>query len=190
MSEQMKNHRAVFDALSGSACLTVQNLVAITGINRKLICHACCDLVQNGYIQRKERGCYELTEEGLKVKSGQGVLKKGYRGRKPAKHKKTLRVGLWRAMRCLKKFTAGDLLELSSRGESKSEYSNAKCYIQRLAEHGILYELRRGTDARGKTGNGEKRYSLVKDLGLLAPIIKRNKDLYDPNTGETWPWNG
>lgn len=190
MSEQMKNQRAVFDALSPSACLTIQNMVAITGLDRKALCHSCMDLVRNGYIQRKERGCYELTAEGLKVKAEQGVLKKRYDGRKPARQKKTLRVRLWRAMRSLKKFTVNDLLELSARDCSKSEWSNAKYYVLRLTEHGILYELRRGTDARGKTGNGEKRYSLVKDLGLLAPIIKRNKDLYDPNTGETWLWNG
>lgn len=190
MSEQMKNQRAVFDALSPSACLTIQNMVAITGLDRKALCHSCMDLVRNGYIQRKERGCYELTAEGLKVKAGQGVLKKRYDGRKPARQKKTLRVRLWRAMRSLKKFTVSDLLELSARDCSKSEWSNAKCYVLRLVEHGILYELRRGVDASGKKGNGEKRYSLTNDLGLLAPIIKRNKELYDPNTGETWPWNG
>jgi len=189
MNIPMKNQKAIINALMPQACLTIQNMVAITGFDRKVVCQTCCDLIRNGYIQRKERGCYELTKKGLDVKNGDAVLKKGYNGRKPTKQKKTLRIALWRAMRCLKKFTVGDLLELVCT-EDKSGYSNAKCYVLRLTEHGVLYELRRGTDTEGKKNNGEKRYSLVEDLGLQAPIIRRNKDMYDPNSGRIRAWIG
>lgn len=177
---------AVLAALSASRrCLTIEEMVAAAGISRRQVSNGAVGLIARDYAVRRERGCYEVTEEGLEAHAAGTPLTGGPTG--PMERKKpvanALRARLWRAMRMKGKFSLGDLLNLAANGDERDAVNNAGRYIRALVAAGYLTELRRAKPDRPGS-NGTKRYALLRNSGPLTPMLRRGGDIYDPNTGK------
>ena len=85
------------------------------------------------------------------------------------------RARIWEAMRGLRRFTIGDLCELT--GE---DYHNVKRFVRVLELAGYLRKSRAGEPG------AKYRYLLVRDTGPRAPVQKAVRFLWDPNTDEYW----
>lgn len=187
------NQMALIRALPAGACLTVDDLTAVVPMDRRVIVKTAGALVTRGLLERVERGCFQLTAEGRRVVESGESLSSGPQGshtgaRTP--RRTTLRTRLWRAMRVHGKFTVGDLLTAAVRGAEKDPENNAHQYLRRLQEAGYLHRLpvrRKGT---ALTSNGFCRWTLIRDTGPDAPMLRRTAtgwEIRDPNTGEVWP---
>ncbi|MFL7904713.1 hypothetical protein ACJ41P_26535 [Azospirillum argentinense] len=178
---------AVLAVLSASRrCLTIEELADTAGISRRQAWNGTVGLIARDYVVRRERGCYEVTEEGLVAHTAGTPLKSGPAGplercRKPQAN--TLNGRLWRAMRMKGKFSLGDLLNLAAHGDEGNAEHNAGRYVRALVAAGYLTELRRAKPDRPGS-NGVKRYALLRNSGPLTPMLRRGGDIYDPNTGE------
>lgn len=84
---------------------------------------------------------------------------------------------MWRSMRLLKDFSAVDIAATASAGGVKVSLSAARSYCARLCKAGYLH---------GKQG----RFKFIPSMytGPGAPMIQRNKQVYDPNLKKVvWP---
>ncbi|MGE4527983.1 MAG: hypothetical protein AB7D00_06410 [Rhodospirillaceae bacterium] len=180
-------------ALSRDACLTVAELVAASGLDNRVVVKAAAQLIGRGLADRAEVGCFTLTAEGeafrasgKEVTSGpKGPLTQSYRRAR----RTTLRDRLWAALRVRRKASIPELLELASNGEAAA-LSLAQKYTSALCRSGHLRELRRDPGT-APTSNGFKRFALIRDTGPEAPLVRvRAREVYDPNTGETYPLGG
>lgn len=165
-------------------CLVLDELAAALGLTKNNITIGARALIERGYAVRRERGCFEITPEGVALRVSGMELSSGPRG--PVKRtrgvKKSLRRCLWRAIRIKQKFTVCDLLVLSTNGDEKSARNNAQGYVRALAAAGYLAEL------RSLTPNGPKRYALVRDTGPEMPLLRHELGIiYDPNTKAVYP---
>ena len=114
-------------------------------------------------------------------------LTSGPRGPQPGKrlYKGTLRERAWHAMRIRRKFTLGEILELSAREDDRAAASNVGKYIRALVKTGFLAALASRERGIAPTSNGAKRYLVVRDAGPKAPRwLPRRGMVYDPNAQE------
>ena len=176
---------AVLNAIPPGDCLSLDRLVEESGRNRRQVSNAAAKLVERGLVERIDKGCFRLTEDGLRAQAERLEIKSGPRG--PMERKRpprdSLRKRLWRAMRQEKKFTINALLINAVRDET-SAYSAAGHYVRRLERAGYLMRLPRREAGSSLTSNGFLRWSLVNDTGPLPPLPRRDGSVYDPNTGE------
>jgi predicted transcriptional regulator len=177
----------VLAELPAGACLTVDQLVEVRGMSRRDISTAACGLIRRGYLERVERGCYQLTQEGLRAKESGDRLTCGPAApltqvcRRP--RRRTHRDLLWFALRILGtsgKPTIADLLEVAGLDQA-ANYSNALRFLQALRKAGIVRRMPRREQALSLTSNGCHRYLLRKDLGPQTPV-ERREGLFDPNS--------
>lgn len=82
----------------------------------------------------------------------------------------------WSSMRILPQFTVPDLVATAEIGES-----NAGKYVQGLAVFGYLRIIQ--PKAEGRKG-GHAVYKLIRNTGPLAPRLRTDGWVYDPNTGD------
>ncbi len=117
------------------------------------------------------------------------MLKPGPKGPhgKPRVVAGTLREKAWRAMQIKGKFTLTDLCRAALTGEeaARDPRGNIAHYLRGLARAGIVAAMKTRPAAAG--GGGEKRWLLVRDLGRLAPTLRRTGAVYDPNAGREVP---
>jgi len=180
---------AVFRAIREDACLTMDELEAATGLSRKQVSQGAARLVQRRYIERVERGCFQLTEpgrvarqNGVELSCGPNAPLTGHRRNR----QNTFRARLWRAMRLKVKFGLSDIIALASR-EERGPRTNATRYVRQLARAGYLLELPRQKGS-APTSNGFKRWALVRNTGELAPMPTADGvEVWDPNTQEVFP---
>ena len=102
----------------------------------------------------------------------------------------TLRQKAWRAMQIKGKFTLSDLVRnvVTAADKARNPRNNLGRYVAGLTRIGILVELKRRAAPTSLTSNGEKRWTLVRDLGRQAPVMRRDGlSVYDPNSGQTIP---
>jgi len=164
---------AVLKALvETNACLTVDALAEMTGLSHKLSACAAGRLIVRGLAVRRERGCFEATEEGRRVATSGEALTSGPRGllTAPRKAARGLRARVWAAIRIQRKFTLADLLRAAARGTEKDADGNIGRFLRALAAAGYIAETRRAKST-SPTSNGEKRYALIKDPGPIAPVV-------------------
>jgi predicted transcriptional regulator len=176
-----ENQNTILRAIGPDACLTIEALANETGLKRKAISQACSKLVTRGFVDRVETGCFQLTEGGKLVFENNANLSSAPIGPrvKPRKHAKSMRIRIWRAIRMKRKFTISDIVTLASK-EEKAPRDGVQRYLCVLSQAGYLHRLKQAGKAR--------RYSLIRDLGPEAPIIRNNRtEVYDPNTEETYP---
>jgi hypothetical protein len=178
---------AVRDQLPPHACLTIDELdAALRNYPRRKIVNATLKLMSRGLIERVERGCYQLTPEGVISRADCEALTSGPNAPHTAKAQKQrgnhLRQRVWRVMPVKIKFTIDDLLSVAAKGEEKNARNNVQKYLRHLCQAGYLRELRR-SPGDALTSNGFKRYQIIRHTGPLAPI-PRNNGVYDRNTGE------
>ncbi|SDI52229.1 hypothetical protein [Propionivibrio dicarboxylicus] len=109
---------------------------------------------------------------------------------KPRVMQGTLRQKAWRAMQIKGKFTLSDLVRnaVSEEDKAKDPRNNIGRYVAGLTHAGILVEMRRRAVPTSPTSNGEKRWTLVRDLGRKAPVMRKGgNSVFDPNSGQMIP---
>jgi hypothetical protein len=113
------------------------------------------------------------------------------RGRPPGSTKQGatgLRGKCWWLMRELGTFTINRLLETYATGTEKDAHNNLDNYLFRLAACGVVERLDQRQQSDALTSNGYVVWRLKRNLGLLAPVWRREqKVLWDPNRQEVLP---
>jgi len=181
--------RDCLDALDDDRCLTVDELMTRTRLTRKQVAADMNRLVQRGYVERVERGCFQLTAEGRAAKADGRPITPGPNARHTGPRtppRKTLTRRVWRAVRATqgKRFTVEQILEVAlTDGETKG--ADVRRYLGLLARAGHLRRFRRRRDDGVKYSNGQVVYALIRDTGPEHPIPRQKRTiLHDPNTGE------
>lgn len=184
---------AVFNAIRPGICLTLDQLAeALPDHRRRPLINATRRLIERGWVERVERGCYQLTAAGGDAQAAGLEIKSGPRGgfERKTPVRNSLNTRLWRAMRLKGKFTIPALLELAAKDE-KNPYQGAARFVRLLEKAGYLLRLPRREKGTAPTSPGYIRYTLVRDTGDLPPMLRRgNKAIFDPNTGEEVSWTG
>lgn len=176
----------VVEELLDGACLTTAALAELTGLTNHSVAQACSKLVSRGWIVRRERGCFELSERGRKAhEAGETVTSGSHSPRTEAKprrpRRRTGRDKMWSAMRTLRKFALTDLETMS--GASRCDAQRYTCV---LALAGYLGRLR-SEPGTAPTSNGFHRYLLIRPSGPDAPIYRAKlREVFDPNSGEVF----
>ena len=195
MAGEASDQMAVLCALSDHECRDIGSLAAIRpDLNNRRIVKAMGRLILRGLAQRLERGCYLLTAEGQTFREAGEPIKSGPKGplnaacRRP--RQRTMRDRLWDGLRIRGKASMPELLELAGSG-SEDGKNNARHYLRALTQAGYLQVLSRRQEGTSPTSNGFKRYARIRDSGPQAPQWRtRAKQVYDPNTNETFDLAG
>uniref|UniRef100_UPI001C8F301C type IV toxin-antitoxin system AbiEi family antitoxin domain-containing protein n=1 Tax=Telmatospirillum sp. J64-1 TaxID=2502183 RepID=UPI001C8F301C len=157
MSIDFETRQRIFDAVGQGGCLTIDEMTEATALPRRRVSEVLSRLIERGIMERVERGCFRLSDDGKQAQDRGIPLKKWRCPNTPTRAKAaTLKVRLWRAMRLQGiggRFTIGDLLALAARDEKKAA-SHASIYLNRLAEAGYLRRLpkRQPSDVPGSQG--------------------------------------
>jgi hypothetical protein len=186
MAPDVGQATAILNAIPPGECLTMDALVEVSGRTRRQVSNSAAKLVERDLVERIDRGCFRLTEAGVRAQADGMEIKSGPRGpmtrRQPARN--SLRKRLWRAMRLKKKFTINSLLIDAARDE-KSPVSAAGYFVRALERAGYLMRMPRREQGTSPTSNGYLRWSLLRDTGPLTPLLRSDGTVFDPNTGET-----
>jgi len=186
MATELGNQTAVLRTIGPDSCLTIDHLSdALPMISRKKLVMATCIMIETGYLERVERGCYQLTDMGKQAQAEGLVIKSGPRGPIPRlkARRKSMTVRLWRSMRMHQKFSINDLLIDSVRDE-KTGRDMASRYLRGLEQAGYVFRLQVKAPGTSLTSNGFVRWSLIRDTGPQAPVLRRDGTVFDPNTQE------
>lgn len=181
----------VLHSLGDGSCQTIDYLVEMLGLSRRQVSDGAAKLVFRGLLERIEAGCYRLTAEGMKAAQAGEIITSGpfrpHTVKKPKAFPDTFRQRLWTAMRMSGTFTLGEVAMIAARGDSDPE-NNAAWYLRHLRDAGYVAELRTRQPGTRLTSNGFKRFRLLKDTGMKAPVYRtKTRTLFDYNTGEDLP---
>jgi hypothetical protein len=100
-----------------------------------------------------------------------------------------LRAKAWWVLRKNRYMTLAELMLTICNGDEKSAESNLRRWLNNLVSAGLL--TRERIDDGKLTSNGSYRYTLVKDLGPKAPVIRISTgNVYDPNSGKITLYKG
>ena len=174
-------------------CVTVAELTALAGVDRKQVHRSCHLLLRRGLLKRVRQGCYLLTPAGRLARDTGADVKPGPSDTRPPRvlRKRGFRDRLWQALRQSGKVTLSDLLMLCSSGDGEPEPTNARQYLRALHSAGYLAVLSRRAPGLDPRSPGYLQYLLLKDTGPKTPVHRRNLNcVYDPNTGESHALTG
>ncbi len=87
---------------------------------------------------------------------------------------------IWQAVRIVE----GEFDSLMIERLTETNLHNVQRYLRILADAGYLRRLRKQANSSGKGAHWI--YRLIKRTGILPPIQKSIKYLYDPNNDEYW----
>ena len=179
----------MFDAIK-SACLPVDHLANLVGEPRSKVARAMAGLVQRGLAERRVQGCFAATQAGFDHVEAFGFVARGgpttKRGSRAAV-RGTLRQRAWNVMRISSPFTIRSIAALAEKGNPNAEHSLQKWFTALEATGYLQREPRREVPQK-RGSNGLRRYRLVKDTGMIAPIHSVEHDcIRDLNTGEDTP---
>lgn len=172
----------------GDTCKTIEVLSEDLKLNRRQISDAASALIRKGYVERVELGCFQLTHAGQTAASRGEQITSGPNGQ----HEKircaardTLRQRAWNAMRIQRRFTVHDILTAATTGAEASAENNLQRYFKALCKAGVLRRLPKRAAGSAPTSNGYAQYTLVRDLGLVAPSYRAKAgNMFDHNTGK------
>lgn len=88
---------------------------------------------------------------------------------------------LWRTMLMLKDFDIAHLVRSANVENVNIKSDYARIYADNLANVRILKKIKKGKIPS---------YKLIRNLGGKAPIVKRIKVVFDPNSGKTFEMEG
>lgn len=179
---------AILQTLESGDCLTVDTIGERTAISNRKVAKAAGKLIARGFVERIERGCYQLTEDGQTfVASGVDIIsgpQKAHTGQK-APVANTLRQRAWTVMRMSGAFTIGDLQIAAASGDERDAVGNLRRYLKALTAAGYVMEMPVRAAGTKLTSNGFKRWRLLKDTGPLAPVVSAKvSGLIDHNFGK------
>lgn len=169
----------------GDACLVIGELADELGLTTVQVSKAAALLIGRGYIERVDRGCFQLTEAG-RVARDQGVtIETGVTGPTRALRlpkRTTIRQRAWNAMRITRTFTVADLTTAVAREGDGDVEKNLRRYVAALARAGYLARAARRRPGTAPGSNGFAVYSLVRDTGPVAPVwSQKHRAIHDFN---------
>ncbi len=95
-----------------------------------------------------------------------------------------LRAQAWWLVRKNKSITLAEVMLTICNGSEKTPRVNLSRWFNSLMAAGLL--IRKREDDGKPTSNGSYRYTLVRDIGPIAPVVRAKAGVvFDPNTGET-----
>jgi predicted transcriptional regulator of viral defense system len=148
-----------------------------SGLTRKACSTTLINLNGRGFVHRKDKGVYVLTQDGLAFLASGEEIKPGPRGSHKGDKlyltvKRSLRHKAWIAMRRKRIFTLDEVTMLASETGEAKDKANISAYMSRLHQAGYITQI--GVEAGDKlTSNGFKRWQLIKDTGELPPFKSR-----------------
>lgn len=175
--------------LADGACRTIDELEQALGLTRRQVSDGAAKLAYRKYLCRMERGCYQLTDLGLKAAGDGEVIKSGPIGPDTVKVRtkvsNTFRDRAWRSMRLRRQFTIADVVaDAGTEGDADPE-NNVARYLRALRMAGYVKEMRERAPGTRLTSNGFKRFALVRDTGPVAPVYRpKSHSLHDYNLQE------
>lgn len=179
--------------LMGDKCLPIAQIARELGLEHRQVAFAAAELVEKGYLQRRKRGCFELSTLGRSAKQNGVSITKGRACAAPrcsgVPNQNTLRQRAWNVMRMAQKFSVPDLLTVATTGTEKSAASNLQRYCRALCRAGVLVQLRQKQPGDAPSSPGSFRFMLVNNLGPLAPSYRRERHaLWDYNSEKEIPF--
>ncbi len=94
-----------------------------------------------------------------------------------------LRAKAWWVLRKNRRMTLAELMLTVCDGKEKSAETNLRRWLNNLVDAGFMTRER---VSDGKlTSNGSYQYSLVKDIGPKAPVVRvSTREIFNPNNNE------
>jgi hypothetical protein len=175
MDQDMTIQTRILQGL-GDSCLMIGDIAGQLGLSNGQVSDAAANLIGRGYVERVERGCFQLTEAGRAARDSGVRIETGVTGptraaRKP--RRSSIRQRAWNAMRIMRTFTVPDIVTaIACAGDGNPEKS-LRHYFRALAQSGYLVRCARRRPGTAPGSNGYAVYSLVRDTGLVAPVISQ-----------------
>ncbi|MEX0366694.1 MAG: hypothetical protein AB3N22_11535 [Ruegeria sp.] len=172
----------------GDTCKKIEVLSEDLALTRKQVSDAAAGLIRKGYLERVELGCFQLTDAGHAAAHRGEQITSGPNGAHKARRRPlsdTLRQRAWNAMRIQRRFTIQDIVMAAAKGEEAHAVNNLQRYFKALCNGGVLRRLPKRQAGSAPTSNGFAQYTLVRDLGHVAPSYRAKAGtLMDHNAGE------
>jgi len=92
-----------------------------------------------------------------------------------------LRARAWWILRKNRSMTLIELQNSICDGSEKDPIANLRKWLTRLVKAGVL-AIKRVDDGK-LTSNGSYSYTVIKDLGPQAPLVRAKGEVFDPNSG-------
>lgn len=174
MAEETIQNRVLYAI--GDACLTLPELSDRLVLDRSSVGQAAALLIQRGYIERIERGCFQATAEGADairqgVRIESGVTGPDRATRPPKRN--SIRQRAWNAMKIARTFTINDIVAAVARPTDGDVTENLRRYFCGLTKGGYLTKETRRRAGTAPSSNGYLVYRLERNTGLLAPVISQ-----------------
>lgn len=176
----------------GAECLLIGDLADRLGMTRKQVSDAASGLVQKGLAERREIGCFALSEDGKTLVAVGEKITSGPNGahsvdRKP-RRSGTLRQRAWNVMRIKGKFSVLDLMVAATHGDERVAANSLQRFCRQLVRAGVLAQLSAKERGSALNSTGFNRFLLVQDLGMTAPSYRHARQtLFDHNAQKELP---
>lgn len=162
----------------GDACLMIGDVAVALGLTHGQVSQAAAMLVSRGYVERIDRGCFQLTPAGRAARDSGQTIDTGVTGatralRKPKRV--AVRQRAWAAMRINRTFTVRDITTSVSRAGDGDVEENLRRYFCELERDGYLARSTRRRKGSAPGSNGFAIWTLVRDTGPIAPIWSRKQ---------------
>ena len=174
--------------LGDASCKTIDVIADELQLTRHQISVTATSLIRRDYLERVERGCFQLTASGRQAVLDGVEITSGPNGahskvKAPLRH--TLRQRAWNVIRIQRRFTIPDLLTTAALGSEKIAQNNLQRYCRGLCSSGILRKLPHRQKDTTHGSNGFVQYVLMKDLGSIAPVYRpKTQTIFDHNSGK------
>lgn len=180
---------AVLGAI-GRGVLTADAIAAHLPMDRHSVVIAVARLVSRHFVDRREDGTFQLTDEGGAFLASGEAMRSGPRGPHTGQRPpmpSSFRQRAWSAMRLRRRFGLADIITLAARDGDSDPDSNLRRWLSALERAGIVATLPARAGAHGRFSRGTKLFRLLRDTGPLAPAIRRDGTIFDHNLREVVP---
>jgi len=163
--------------------MTLDEVVAATGLRRERITRLVTALNRSGLIAMAGRGRYRRTPAGDAAVAAGTLPRSGPRGPRsvPNRLNGGLAERVWRALRLLRKGTLPELVEIADPRQCGGG-DHARRYLRQLNQAGVTGVSSRIVAGIAPTSNRFKQRVLLRDLGPRAPVWRSPEQrLWDPN---------
>lgn len=190
MTTQQSNQQRILYHL-GDRCELIADIAEALELTPIQVGKATGELIVRGYLERVERGCFQLTVEGTQAVSEGIEIRAGNRGpvdtvRSPLRN--TMRQRAWKAMQIHREFTVPEIAMVVARNDPASVYNSLQGFLRQLVSAGYLMRSPRKVPGTSITSNGFNRFRLVRDTGPRVPVFSKKRGAFhDFNTGEDVP---
>lgn len=166
--------------------MTTDDMAAVHGITTAQASYAAARLIDRGYLEREERGCFSLTASGHIAAKNKMKIVSGPRGPLKGSRKPTadgIRQRAWNVMRIKRSFTLPDLLLVVATGAERNAQVSLQEFLRALRKSGHIGLTGRLVDGT-RHGQRYREYQLVRNTGHYAPSLVRSETaVLDNNTG-------